>query len=420
MALKRLFRSVLLSAAVALLVILITSSSFAGRKITLVYATWHSGESLQEDLKRFAMFMEKNPDIEIQTLTAPYGEYPDKMLTMFAGGNAPDTMAIMDEQLGDLLVRNVLTPLDDYLNFDDFYSQKASVDAFLWKGRLYTLTWTAEPIIFAYNKTLFNKAGVSYPTDDWMWSDFLEAAKKLTIRDQRGVATQFGANVYALTAEGELSWLPYLWQNGTDMLSDNNTRQIISDNSKAIESIQWLLDLYNTHKVTPRPGEAQEGMDFLTGKVAMSPNMGAWDFSSLRGNPYVDLGLTRSMTAYRGGPRSDFAWMHKAAVPALAKNKKEAVLFIKYLISHETQKWLSDNQITTSVLKSVVSADPWFKKVREQLITAGGSPILPGFWAFLDFCSQEQQKLLLGRTTPREFSRSIGNYLNSQVLPMVR
>ena len=43
----------------------------------------------------------------------------------------------------------------------------------------YVPAYTTGPILF-YNKTLFDAAGVAYPTADWSWDDFRAAAKKLT------------------------------------------------------------------------------------------------------------------------------------------------------------------------------------------------------------------------------------------------
>ena len=34
-----------------------------------------------------------------------------------------------------------------------------------------------------YNRDLFDKAGITYPTTGWTWDEFREVAKKLTIKD---------------------------------------------------------------------------------------------------------------------------------------------------------------------------------------------------------------------------------------------
>jgi len=45
-----------------------------------------------------------------------------------------------------------------------------------------------------YNKKLFDQAGISYPSGDWTWEDFLAIAQKLTRDlDGDGATDQFGA-----------------------------------------------------------------------------------------------------------------------------------------------------------------------------------------------------------------------------------
>ena len=45
---------------------------------------------------------------------------------------------------------------------------------------MYGLPSDAQGFIFAYNKKMFDDAGVKYPTDDWTWDDVVSAAKEIT------------------------------------------------------------------------------------------------------------------------------------------------------------------------------------------------------------------------------------------------
>ena len=69
-----------------------------------------------------------------------------------------------------------------------------------------------------YNKTVFDAAGVDYPTDDWTWDDFRDAAKKLT-----DPATNTYGYGYSVSGREETTWQfwPHLWQNGGAILSDD-------------------------------------------------------------------------------------------------------------------------------------------------------------------------------------------------------
>lgn len=47
-------------------------------------------------------------------------------------------------------------------------------------GKHYALPYSMATYGLYYNKAMFDKAGVPYPTDDWTWDDLRAAALKLT------------------------------------------------------------------------------------------------------------------------------------------------------------------------------------------------------------------------------------------------
>ncbi len=51
-------------------------------------------------------------------------------------------------------------------------------------GDMYGLPSDAQSQIIAYNKKMFDDAGVAYPTDDWTWDDLVEMGKKITNADE--------------------------------------------------------------------------------------------------------------------------------------------------------------------------------------------------------------------------------------------
>jgi multiple sugar transport system substrate-binding protein len=52
--------------------------------------------------------------------------------------------------------------------------------AFQQDGKQYGLVESFSNVVLFYNKDLFDKAGVAYPTAEWTWKDELAAAQKLT------------------------------------------------------------------------------------------------------------------------------------------------------------------------------------------------------------------------------------------------
>src|SRR5690606_32032237 len=50
-------------------------------------------------------------------------------------------------------------------------------------GGIYGLPLTTGAMVFLYNKDVFDRFGVDYPTDDMSWDDVYDLAKRLTVVD---------------------------------------------------------------------------------------------------------------------------------------------------------------------------------------------------------------------------------------------
>jgi multiple sugar transport system substrate-binding protein len=91
-------------------------------------------------------------------------------------------------------------------------------------------------ISLIYNKTVFDAAGVDYPTDDWTWDDFRDAAKRLT-----DPATQTYGYAYSVSGSEETTWQfwPHLWQNGGQILSDDQKEAAFAS-PEGVEALEFL------------------------------------------------------------------------------------------------------------------------------------------------------------------------------------
>ncbi|MFF0267722.1 extracellular solute-binding protein [Kribbella sp. NPDC004536] len=95
-----------------------------------------------------------------------------------------------------------------------------------------------------YNKTVFDGAGVPYPTDQWTWDDLRAAAKKLT-----NPATSTYGYAYSVSGAENTVWKlwPELWQNGGEILSpDQKTAAFASE--AGVKALTLLRDMAVTDK----------------------------------------------------------------------------------------------------------------------------------------------------------------------------
>lgn len=72
---------------------------------------------------------------------------------------------------------------------------------YTYDDKYYAVPKDVDTIALWYNKTMFDEAGLAYPTADWTWDDVSEAAKKLTKDDgsQYGLAVRNDNNRLDIT-----------------------------------------------------------------------------------------------------------------------------------------------------------------------------------------------------------------------------
>jgi len=144
-------------------------------------------------------------------------------------------------------------------------------------GKVLGVPALVDNLALVYNKALFDKAGVPYPTAQWTWDDFRAAAKKLT----DPTAKQFGW-AYVNDASEDTVWrfLALLWQAGGDLLNADNTKAAF-DSPAGVKAMTLLYDMANQdHSIYLDSGNDNYLNLFNAGKIAMLYT-GPWDISSI-------------------------------------------------------------------------------------------------------------------------------------------
>jgi ABC-type glycerol-3-phosphate transport system substrate-binding protein len=147
-------------------------------------------------------------------------------------------------------------------------------------GRLYMLAMSASNSGWAYNKNLFQEAGIREPDESWTTEQVLDAARRLT-RPERG---QYGI----LAPSGPwVGWFELMWAAGAGTKSAT-TAEVLSAERKRTrlgegggpEAFEWYANLIHRHQVAPTPAQARDqGVSFAAGKVGMMP-MGIYNTSA--------------------------------------------------------------------------------------------------------------------------------------------
>jgi multiple sugar transport system substrate-binding protein len=128
-------------------------------------------------------FAQKYPDVKLEPIAILNSEYVNKVTVMLAGGDDVDLIyskampqyvtMFTNGQIDDLMPRVKKDNLD-------VAQYNGAVERLTVDGKLYGLPFRSDIWQLYYNKNLFDKAGVPYPTDNMTWDEYAEMTKKLT------------------------------------------------------------------------------------------------------------------------------------------------------------------------------------------------------------------------------------------------
>lgn len=283
--------------------------------------------------EKFAEFEKQNPGIKIKWEWYPQG-YAEKLTALFASNQAPDVFMNYVGDLGDRVTKGFMAPLTSYFKADGF---DGNTDLFpnaviKYNGDIYGILDVITPQVLYYNKDIFDKAGVPYPSDNWTWDDLKNAATKLTIKDG-GKITQYGFQ----TDEYCRVWLSHFWSNGGKVFdSEEKPTKPTFTGPEGVAAAQYLVDMVQTLGVAPPPGVAG-GLGFreafTNGKTAMTLD-GSWmnsQYAQKQGLNY-DVALVPKGSVKRGG------WMAPtaASMSTQTKYKEQAWKYIKFCFSYDS------------------------------------------------------------------------------------
>lgn len=256
-------------ATICLVTVILISTLLAGAEenVTLRIGNWWVADDQEVWQIGLDAFKKKYPNVNFQSESAPYVDHHRRLQAQFAAGTLPDIIMISVNYgppyaaAGMFMNLNKWIEKDPSVDVDDFYYTYKYKDQ-IWGFPYDTSTWA-----LVYNKEMFDKQGLAYPTEEWTWSDYLENAKKLTLdTDGDGKVDQWGSIAPGLD--------PYKFESmvrseGGQYFADDYSECLVND-PRVKKVFQYWHDLTWKYHVTPTPDVAQ-GLDlFTTGKVAMA------------------------------------------------------------------------------------------------------------------------------------------------------
>ena len=263
--------------------------------------------------------------------------FETKLTAMIAGESAPDVFLVGQDPLAQFASTGTLLVLDPYIKRDtkevdtnDFFPSHLAGGK--WQGKQVGLTADGCALLTYYNVTLFQQAGLAAPKATWTWPDYLEAARRLTVKDADGKVTQAGS----IPAGGNNQFWLWLWSNGADMFSAD-FKQVRLTEPTALEALQYLSDMVQRHGVaTTSPGVNLGANPEVAGKVGVwQANRGF--FGSLQQVTSFKINVVPFPRAPRTGASTT---VNVAGHLGIARNNKHpdaAWEYLKFLTGTEGQ-----------------------------------------------------------------------------------
>ena len=153
----------------------------ADGKIPLTLYHWDNGGHTETDLvyEVCEKFMEKYPHIYVNVEII--SSYEQQFQRFMASGNIPDVFCVPDGNFGSWVQTGVMLNLQEYYdnteNIDKENIAQSALQRYRWNGKtmgsgdLYCVPKDITPYVMYYNKDLFDKYELPYPTNVEYWTE---------------------------------------------------------------------------------------------------------------------------------------------------------------------------------------------------------------------------------------------------------
>ncbi|MDR2536832.1 MAG: sugar ABC transporter substrate-binding protein [Treponema sp.] len=220
------------------------------------------------------LYTKANPNVTIKLQSYGYDDYFRQLTAKVSAGQAADVFELNYENFVAYAKNGSLLALDDIIKEENIaisrYNPKA-LNAFNTDGKQYGVPNSFSNVVLIYNKALFDRADIPYPTNDWKWADVMAAAEKIRA---------LGAGIFGYYHPLSFNeFYKVAAQNGGSFLNQAGTQFTINTPAN-LETLSYLVNMQRQSNVMPTP-EQMGGMGdwdlFKSGRLGMIIT-GIWAF----------------------------------------------------------------------------------------------------------------------------------------------
>lgn len=311
----------------------------APQKITLKFANWGSTEKATSDAfkKMIAEFEAQNKNINIESLSFPYGDIKQQVLVMSVGGDGLDIVQAERAMVDTYIGSGYVSDIDSFFSktyLDDFYPNV--LKDLQSSGKLYGIPWIASPWLLVYNKNLFAKAGLNPNEPPKTFDQLMSYAAKLSkTKDKDGNSVYGMGEATGMVPISGSSIYRIMITFGGGIWSKNGKVEVNTNGN--IEAFKYLKTLYE-NKYNPEDAKLKDLRNLMAiGRLGMYFDQ-AWGTGAIFGiNPAIKSQIAvapiPATSATKGISNLN---AHVLCIMKSSKNKKEAAKFIEFITSKKT------------------------------------------------------------------------------------
>lgn len=381
-----------------------SASSPDTQQTTVRLLTTHGATMAPFIAQSLEKFRAQHPDINLEHEDLTEGYY-DRLNVMLASETLPDVVNLRSFDMYDWYRLGNLHSVSPFLDADPDLAPEDLVEAIFrscfFEGEYWGLPYDASVMIFYYNKSLFDQAGVAYPQDTWTWDDMVSIGQSLTDATQENWGFARFPGITSWTAE------PWYLSNGAQMINEERTEWTLVG-PEAEATLQFLVDLAAKEKIAPPPEAASDLNLFVIGKGAIYTS-GQWE---IPGNRDAIQDFEWDIAAFPAGPAGHHPITHGGTYIMYAKTQApEAAWQIQKWICAE-EDWQANvygaSGYSIPSLKAV-SETAWLAPVQEQgkppanakvvldeLAAAVPGSLWPNYQKIASIMSEEMEQVLIG------------------------
>ena len=329
--------------------------------VTIQYFTWSSGSmtAIQPMVEKFNETNEDNITVEVVLKT---GEWQTALKTAILSGQAPDILHGVQD-VTEALSNGWIEPWDNYLS-DDFkakidpYSYKVEVDG---EWNTYAFVWGAKTYKMAYNKELFEKAGITELPQTW--DEIYEDAKLITEAGNGdfygfGLSSAPAGSAVAFIAEPIGAYEGY-YKMGYDFARNTYDFTYMEPYIKLFQQMITEGIVFPGAETLDNDGVRAQ---FAAGRIGIMPSV-SWDCAAINDQfqATCDWDVFDWPTAMSGENKGAMCLRDSAnyMLSASSEHKDAAAKFVEFMLEEDFQSELLSKATDMSIL-------PWALEAAEN------------------------------------------------------